>query len=225
VAVATSQYLKAIPLLPSRVELLVGEVPWEEYEQLLEDLGPKSSARVFYHQGRMWIVPPLPEHERSKVVVNRLMGALSEELKMPVISFGSSTFKREKSARGAEPDDSFYVRHADQLLDKKQIDLDTDPPPDIVVEIDHTSTSIDKFSIYAGLGVPEIWRVLGSKVEIYLLVGDHYDESKTSRTFPALTSATLSEFLEQGLKQGEWIAAPAFRDWLRQNYLPNSRTL
>src|SRR5262245_20186314 len=120
-AVATSQYLKAIPLLPSRTELLVREAPWEEYEQLLQDLGPKSSARVFYNQGRMWIVPPLPEHERPKVVVNRLMGALSEELKMPVISFGSSTFKREKAEKGAEPDDSFYIRRADQLLGKTQI--------------------------------------------------------------------------------------------------------
>ena len=58
-AVATSQYIKAIPLLPNRVELLVREAPWEEYEQLLEDLGPKTSTRVFYNQGRMWIVPPL----------------------------------------------------------------------------------------------------------------------------------------------------------------------
>ena len=221
-AIATGQYIKAISLLTSRAELVVREASWEEYEQLLEDLGPKSSARVFYSQGRMWIVPPLPEHERPKVIVNRLMGALSEELKMPVISFGSSTLKGEKSARGAEPDDSFYVGQADQLLDKKQIDLNTDPPPDIVVEIDHTSTSIDEFSIYAGLGVPEIWRVLESKVRIYVLTEAHYDESESSSIFPSLTAQVLSQFLEQGLKQGEWIAAPAFRDWLRRHYVKDN---
>jgi Uma2 family endonuclease len=132
-AVATSQYLKAIPLLSSSTELLVREAPWEEYEQLLKDLEPKSLARIFYHQGRMWIVLPLPEHERPKVVVNRLVGALSEELKILVVSFGSSTLKRETAARGAEPDDSFYIRNAGQLLDKKQIDLNNDPPQTITM--------------------------------------------------------------------------------------------
>lgn len=210
--------VEAISMLSGHVELMVRETSWKEYEQLLEDFGPKSSARVFYNQGRMWIVPPLPDHERPKVVVNRLMGALSEELKMPVISFGSSTFRREKAAAGAEPDDSFYIRNADQLLNKKQIDLDSDPPPDIVVEIDHPSSSIDKFSIYAGLGVPEIWRVVESNVQIFVLAGDRYEASEASSIFPSLTAQTLSQFLEQGLTQGEWIAAPAFREWLRQNY-------
>jgi Uma2 family endonuclease len=217
-SVATSEYIKAIPFLPSRAELVVKDADWEEYEQLLEDLGPKNSARVFYNQGRMWIVPPLPDHERPKVVVNRLIGALSEELKMPVVSFGSSTLKREGAEKGAEPDDSFYIRDAGQLLNKRSLDLDSDPPPDIVVEIDHTNSSIDKFSIYAGLGVSEIWRIVASKVEIHVLAGDHYEESDASSVFPFLDAQTLSTFLEQGLLQGEWIAAPAFREWLKQHY-------
>lgn len=220
-AVATSQFIKTLPLLPDRVELLVREAQWEEYEQVLEDLVPKSLARVFYDKGRMWIVPPLPDHERPKVVVNRLVGALSEELKIPVISFGSSTLKREKVAKGAEPDDSFYIRNAGQFLNKTQIDLNTDPPPDIVVEIDHTNASLDKFPIYAGLNVPEIWRVVGSKVQIFVLAADLYEEFEASSILPGLTAQALSTFLEQGLKQGEWIAAPAFREWLRQNYCRN----
>jgi len=218
-SIATGQYIEAMTLLPNRVELLVRQTPWEEYVQLLEELGPKSAARVFYNQGRMWIVPPLPDHERPKVVVNRLVGALSEELKIPVISFGSSTLKREIIAKGAEPDDSFYIRNASQFLNRKQIDLATDPPPDIVVEIDHTNASFDKFPIYAGLNVPEIWRVVGSKVQFFVLVADHYEEFEASAILPGLTSQALSEFLDQGLKQGEWVAAPAFRDWLRANYV------
>ncbi len=217
-AVVTNQIIKTIPMLPNRMELLVRDTPWNEYEQLLEDLGTKSSARVFYDQGRMWIVPPLPDHERPKVVVNRLVGALSEELNIPVISFGSSTLKQEKVAKGAEPDDSFYIHNADQYLNKTQINLNNDPPPDIVVEIDHTNASFDKFPIYAGLNVPEIWRVVGARVQIYVLVTDHYEEFESSVILPGLTSQALSEFLDQGLKQGEWVAAPAFREWLRLNY-------
>ncbi len=217
-AVTASQIMKALPILPDRVEMLVREESWRDYEQFLEDLGPQSAVRVFYDQGRMWIVPPLPDHERPKVIVNRLVGALSEELKIPVISFGSSTLKLEKNAKGAEPDDSFYIHNAGQFLNKTQIDLTTDPPPDIVVEVDNTNASLDKFPIYVGLSVQEIWRIVESRVQIFVLAGNRYEESETSSVLPGLTSQTLSTFLEQGLKQGEWIAAPAFREWLRQNY-------
>jgi len=35
--------------------------------------------------------------------------------------------------------------------------LETDPP-DLAIEIDITSTSVNKFGIYLALGVPELWR-------------------------------------------------------------------
>jgi len=75
---------------------------------------------------------------------------------------------------------------------------------------------LDKFPIYVGLGVPEIWRLAQRRVLIYLLAGDGYEESLASRAFPFLTAQTLSAFLEQGLTQGERKVAHAFRAWVRE---------
>ncbi len=50
----------------------------------------------------------------------------------------------------------YYIENEDVVWDKEQIDLNQDPPPDLVVEIDVTSSSLDRLSLYASLGVPEV---------------------------------------------------------------------
>ena len=41
----------------------------------------------------------------------------------------------------------------------KRIDLRRDPPPDLVIEVDVTHSSVPRMPIYAALGVPEVWRL------------------------------------------------------------------
>jgi Uma2 family endonuclease len=121
-------------------------------------------------------------------------------------------------ARGAEPDDCFYIESAKFVIGKLDLDLNHDPPPDLVIEVNRTSSSLDRFEIYADLGVPEIWRVIGSQVEVYLLDDDRYQPSRSSRAFPFLTAEVLSEFLAQGIAEGERKVARAFRSWLREHH-------
>jgi len=80
---------------------------------------------------------------------------LAEELNLEIYPTGSTTFKRLNQARGAEPD-SFYIQNAARIGVNAK--LTQDPPPDLVVEIDITSSSLNRFQIYATLGVPELWR-------------------------------------------------------------------
>ncbi|HKS42972.1 MAG TPA: Uma2 family endonuclease, partial [Blastocatellia bacterium] len=74
------------------------------------------------------------------------------------------------------------------------------------------------FNIYSAMGVPEIWRVKGRSLEIYLLVENNYEQSPTSRAFPLLSAQTLSEFLAKGFVESERKTARAFRDWVRKHY-------
>lgn len=106
--------------------------------------------------------------------------------------------------------------NASFLIGKDEIDLRNDPPPDLVVEIDRTSSSLDKHAIYAALGVREIWRLIGQRVEFHILEGDAYKSSPNSRAFPFLPDQKLSEFLVIGLTEGERKAADALRTWLRE---------
>ncbi|MEW6207458.1 MAG: Uma2 family endonuclease [Acidobacteriota bacterium] len=219
--VATADYLAAIAHLPAGASLRVDDVPWEEYEQLLADLGEGYAVRIFYDQGRMEIMAPALPHERAKNVMHDLVVALRDEMDIEVISLGSTTLRREMSDKGAEPDDCFYVQNAEYILGLEDLNLESDPPPDIVVESDRTSSSLDKFPIYAALGVPEIWRLSKGRVQIHLLVGGGYEQSSASRAFPFLTADALSRFLAQGLAEGERKATRAFRAWLKELH-PNS---
>ncbi|PYT04832.1 MAG: hypothetical protein DMF60_14010 [Acidobacteria bacterium] len=216
-SVTPTDYLAAIEHLPAGAVLCIDDVPWEEYENLLADLGESYAVRIFYDRGRMEIMAPGSTHERPKSAINRLITVLSDELDIDLESLGSTTLKAQIKAKGAEPDDCFYVQNATLIIGVEDLDLKHDPPPDIVVEIDRTSTSLNKFEIYAALGVPEIWRVTGRKVQFYLLADDTYEESPLSGAFPFLTALTLSDFVARAIREGGRRSARAFRKWVREH--------
>jgi Uma2 family endonuclease len=215
VSTHTADYLEAIEHLPAGATLHLQRVGWDEYEQFLAELVDRAGLRVSYDQGRLEIVSPLPEHEEYKGFIYSLARIVSEEMGINLETRGSATLKREREARGAEPDESFYVQNAARVIGKRQIDLTVDPPPDIVVEIDLTTESLRKFAIYAALGVPEIWRYDGQRAQMYQLVDGAYVEAPASRSFATLTPDALTEFLEQSKTQGQSVALHEFRRWVQ----------
>jgi len=212
--VAASSYLEVVERLPLGAALRVNDVSWEDYEQLLADLGPSYRVRIFYDQGRMEVMSPKPKHEKPTKIIHTLLIALRDELDVDVESFGSTTFKDKLKDIGAEPDDCFYVQHAAAMIGLEN-DPESLPPPDLVVESDLTSSSLNRFPIYAALGVPEIWRVVNWQVQIWRLGGETYEQAATSYAFPFLTAAALQEFLAKGRAEGERKTARAFREWVR----------
>lgn len=218
--IATTDLLEVAERLRTGSVFYAEQISWGEYEELLAELGPAYGVRIFYDDGRMEIMAPASIHEKPKIVLHNLVEALGYELNIELTSFGSTTFRRELRTKGAEPDDSFYIEHASTMIGRDEPELETDPPPDLVIEIDRTSSSLNKFAIYAGLGVPEIWQAVKGKVQIWQLVGEDYKESQNSRAFPFLSAATLSDFLAKGLKEGEQKAARAFREWIRNHQPP-----
>src|SRR5438132_197622 len=85
----------------------------------------------------------------------------------------------------------------DAIRDNEGIDLTVDSPPDLVIEIDITSPSLDKFPLYAAVGVPEVWRYDGTHVTMYCLAGEHYVEVTHSTVLPPLTNERATRFLEE----------------------------
>src|SRR2546423_4755309 len=130
---------------------------WDEYERLLSNLTGWFGIHVTYVVGNVQIMSPSHEHEEYKEFVLRLAQAISDEIGITLETRGSATYKQKRLAKGAEPDTCFYVQNASRIIGKRKIDLDVDPPPDVVVEIDLTNESLSKFNIYAAFGVPEIW--------------------------------------------------------------------
>lgn len=108
------------------------------------------------------------------------------------------------------------MQNAAAVIGKDDLDLAHDPPPDIVIESDLTSSSLDKLPIYAGLGVPEIWLISKRQVRVLVLTGNKYQDAVNSSVFPFLPAETLAEFISQGINEGATAAARTFREWVKQ---------
>ncbi|PPS46031.1 Uma2 family endonuclease [Chroococcidiopsis sp. TS-821] len=195
--------------------ILLRNVNWQQFEEILEDLGEHRGSRVAYSQGTLEIMSPLPEHEVIKGIVGDLVKILLEELEIDCESFGSTTFKRQDMERGVEPDESFYIANYVQMIGRSRIDLTVDPPPDLVIEIDITSKT--QLEAYKALQVPELWRFENGQLRIDVLQNDQYKESSISPTFPELpVIALITDFVAQARSLGRSRALKAFRQWIRQ---------
>jgi len=174
-----------------------------------------SHVRLSYDQGLLEIMSPSAKHEKYARLFEHLIAVLTEELNLEFVSCGSVTLRLQKKSKGTEPDDCFYIRNVAQILDKEWINLETDPPPDLAIEIDVTHPTLNKLAIYAGLGVPEVWRYNGARVEFYRLVEEGYAVIPASHLFPFLMPAALVEYLRLGSTQGINTMRRAFQAWVQ----------
>jgi Uma2 family endonuclease len=154
---------------------------------------------------------PLSDHEAYARFIDAIVNEACDASGREVESFGSATWKRRVLGKGAEGDSCYYIRNARRVIGKRKIDLESDPPPDIVVEIDTTSKSLKKLSIYAALSVPEIWRYDGQDIQIYELKSGKYVKNRGSHILPGLTGTIISEFIELMKTEGNTKARHAFR--------------
>ena len=203
-------------LIPSQSSgILLKNISWKTYESLLNELTQQGGIRLTYDRGNLEIMTPLAPHEKYKKILGRFVESVSYELNVEICSLGSLTCRREDLARGLEPDQCYYIENEDVVWDKQQIDLNQDPPPDLVVEIDVTSRSIDRLSLYASLGVPEVWRYNGNRLIIYQLEAQEYTERDVSPTFPFLSQVEMLRFLELRRTTKENALIRLFREWVR----------
>lgn len=159
--------------------LTIQNVTWQEFESILQEMGAKRLARVAYSQSTLEIMVPLPEHEKSKDLISDIVKILLHQTGQKYEPFGSTTFKREKTA-GVEPDACFYIQNYQSMINRRRLQPE-DPPPDLAIEIDLTSqTTLDA---YEAIAVPELWIYSSGKLIIYLLTDGKYFKSETSPTF------------------------------------------
>ncbi len=201
--------------LPANTVVIFRDVGWEEYEHLLAQVGEASGLRISYNDGTLQVMSPSSEHEIYSRFIEQMVGLVRVRHRINIRFFGSSTMKKRKNVKGTEPDACFYVQSTPLIGNRMQLDFTVDPPPDIAVEIDIHHGSLDKFPIYAALGVSEIWRFDGQQLTIHQLDQDTYITVENSRALPVLTSRDLTEFLTRLREEGEFQTILAFDEWLQ----------
>ncbi len=208
--------------------ILLPNASWGTYERLLAEREERRSPRFFYDRGVLEIVSPSTEHDGVSRVIAALVELLAEEDDADVFNAGSTTFKREDLSRGFEPDECFYFggnagRVRELVAGKGNLDLDSgDPAPDLVVEVDISRPSLDKLPIYARLGVTEVWRHDGGRLEILGLTGavggegPRYTEAPESAFLPGTTGEALTRLVAEGLTLDRRLWRRRVREWARE---------
>lgn len=190
-------------------------ISWETYERLMKEHEDRSAPRFTYDCGTLEIYMPTQKHEEAAELLKLFVYIVAEERELEARGLGSTTFRKEKDSKGVEPDGCFYLQSAEKIAGNEKVDLNVDPPPDLVIEIDVTSPSLDRFPIYAAFGVPEIWRYSNESVTIFTLRGKKYLEAEESAVLPKITADVLTGFLSesQSFKRSVWMKN--VREWAR----------
>ncbi|NJM46434.1 MAG: Uma2 family endonuclease [Alkalinema sp. RU_4_3] len=203
-----------LPLAEERV--ILRNISWETFERLLEESGDNRNTRFHYLDGTLEIMSPLFVHEGSNRFIAALIEAAADVLDMNLRRAGSVTLRQKPKKAGAEPDSSFYIQSEPLVRHLTELDLKKDPPPDLVVEVDITSSSDRRFPIYARLGIPELWQFDGKTIQYYLLQDDEYVPVQISPTFPTLQADMILKYLKERLDVGESQAIRSFKAELQQ---------
>jgi Uma2 family endonuclease len=219
--------------LEPRQRFVLGNLGWKSYELIVEALN-EQHVRSTYDRGDLELMSPLPIHEAIKVWFRDLLMALALELPLSFKSMAQTTFRRRDQDRGLEPDDCYYFGSMSRVVDWNTLNLDRDPPPDLALEVDITRSCLDRMGVYAGIGVPEVWRFDGEAWHIHLLGEDStYWESSSGAVIPYLPIEEIMPLMQQTLHMGtdrerllqlmHWArerALPLYQAWQQQQQSP-----
>lgn len=188
--------------------IFLPDIPWELYLSLTEVLSDVAAPRMAYYEGMLEFMAPTFPHEQIHRLFADIVDAIAEARDIDVVHTVSTTFQRADVEAGIEADESFYIEHAAAISPSQGIDLDRDPPPDLVVEVDITNSSMRKLHLMAALKIPEVWRYTTSQVELHVLVDGIYQAAAESQSFPGISGDFLQDLIHQGQAQPR-------RQWLR----------
>jgi Uma2 family endonuclease len=203
------------PALGER-RLTLRHISWDAYSQMLNALGDRRAVRLHYCQGTLELMVPLEIHEQSSDLVGVFIRALAFGAGLTIKGLASTTLRFRNLERGAEPDKCYYLQN-EPLVRGRPVNLDNDPPPDLVVEIDITHTDLDKNLLYSAMGIPELWRFDGQTLRIFHLEGGFYQSSPISYAFPWMTAGIFEDFLGQCQELGETQAYHNLNTWIQQH--------
>lgn len=196
-------------ILETSQTIVLHNVSWNSYKTISDTLQDETPAHFTFDRGKLEIMVLSLKHENLKKILAMLFERICEALEKDIFAAGSTTFQREDLERGFEPDECYYIKNAARMRGKETVDLAFDPPPDLTIEVDIKHSSLNRMSIFAAIGIPEVWRYDGEKLMIFLLENGEYAESQTSSILPSAARQKLSELIEIGKSSSR-------QDFLRQ---------
>jgi Uma2 family endonuclease len=197
-----AEALPSMPAIPDEDRFVVLHgVEWKTYCAVRE-LFDSPGIRMTYLKGALEIMSPSRRHEAYKTSIARLIELFALERDVPLLGYGSTTFRQALAERGLEPDECYVLGR----------EMSDDDYPDIALEVVLTSGGIDKLEVYRGLGVREVWFWQHGRFGIHRLGESGYEAQTRSAFLPTLDFEELAPFAAQA---DQHAALKAYRDLLR----------
>lgn len=200
---------------PDEPHVVFHDVSWQFYEALSRECDEQPT-RINYANGTCEIMTISVEHEGYKDAIGYMLGAIAVEFKVPIATRGSATLKLESKEKALEADQCCWVANEAVIRPLKRLDLTIHPPPDLVVEIDITHAVVDRESIYAAIGVPEMWHFdARTGLTAWERVDEEWARIEFSKSLPMIRVSDLNPFLRRWWEDGHTAVMTDFQDWLR----------
>lgn len=196
--------------------VILHDIPWHLYRQLLDATGEHRGVRLAYNKGTLELMSPLPMHESINRLLGRLVEAWGDWNGVEVQDLGSMTMNREDLGKAIEPDSCFYIANLAAIAGRERLDFAQDPPPDLAIEIDLTSSSLNRRPVYQALGVPELWQWADDQLTIFHLVEGEYQPADFSRVLENFPVQHLTELVWLGIRTTHPRAVQRLRDLARR---------
>ncbi|BAY24064.1 hypothetical protein NIES2100_38570 [Calothrix sp. NIES-2100] len=169
----TPQILDKFTTLPEQRFLLPGYYTWEEFEKIEALTADAPGLRIIYLDGCIEFMTLGEKHEMLKTIIGFLLEFYLCEMGINFIPVGSSTRRAKEKSASFEPDESYYIG------EKKE-------HPDLAIEVNITSGSIDKLEKYKRFKITEVWFWENNQLSLYGLNNDNYEPITQSTLLPEL---------------------------------------
>jgi Uma2 family endonuclease len=209
--------LAPFPQKPARQCLRLSDIDWQTYSRLLYTFAERHDVRLAYDRGQMELMSPVRLYIGEAQVLSSLVLVLAEELGLPLKGAGSTTLRRRRLHCGVGPDASFWIANAHRMASRRHLDLRTDPPPGLAIDVTVKHGSLDRMAIYARLRVPEVWKLEADTLSFHVWGPDGtYANAARSLAFPLVTPADLLGFHQQARLAGDQnVVLRQFRSWIQ----------
>ncbi|MEM6314440.1 MAG: Uma2 family endonuclease [Planctomycetota bacterium] len=190
-------------------------VSWDQYVATRAAVDSKTP--ITFDQGKMEIMasPVSLMHADDNALLMLLIQQYLIETDQRFQVLMDVTLRHPDIDGGCEPDGCFYIRATPPPRGIVHIDLSHHAAPDLVIEIDLTSHSVDKEPVYFRLGVAEVWRWENQRLQVRALGDDGYVDADASELLPGLPIDTLGDCMRSARTMSQHEVVKRWRDQVK----------
>jgi Uma2 family endonuclease len=200
------------------------DLEWYQYFAISRAIGERPNPRLIYSDGSLQILVISRRHDWFGERLGQLVIAVAAGCGILWEDAATTTYECEEDEVAVEGDKTFYFGdHAKLMKGSVNIDLDSQPPPDLAIEVEVGHSANKALKVWGRLGVPEVWRIDPKKEQVRFFRRNDdgtYGTIDRSLGLPALTPNDVLDQLRlaDSLGASEWFAR--LQDWVRDEVRP-----